>query len=161
MSQLDQLRPIAQSINVQSRLPQRDFEWWGKMLTNLVLSVGSEDVSVLKYVTAVYSDERYEIAIVSDSLLILGETDEPSKEDADFSVRAFSLKEIISVNLNAEGSVFGDDFFNSWPGRMSVGIEHESAGSLLFPYSTEVNNRADAMLGDLVPVLLDIVRDRT
>lgn len=158
---LEEYRGVGQKINAQCRLPNEAGAWWGKMLTNIALAIGPKEASEVAYVTSSYSEDEYEIAVVTDSLLILGEADKPLKDDAEFSVRVFSLQEIHSVKLNAAASFFNGGFMSDWPGRYAVSFEHTHAGSVLFPYSSEQNNYAEEQLAELVPKLIDIVRSRT
>ncbi|WP_026139567.1 hypothetical protein [Leucobacter salsicius] len=160
MAGLEDYREVGQRINAQCRLPNDAGEWWGKMLTNIALAIGPKDASEVAYVTAVYSEDDYEIAVVTDSLLILGEAEKPLQDDAEFSVRVFSMREIESVEMNVSASFFNGGFMSDWPGRYAVSFKHPLAGSFSFPYSSEQNNYADDQLAVLVPKLIDIVRSR-
>lgn len=160
MAGLEGYRGVGQKINAQCRLPNEAGAWWGKMLTNIALAIGPREASDVTYVTAVYSEDDYAIAVVTDSLLILGEADKPLNDDVEFSVRVFSLREIESVRMNASSSFFSGGFVRDWPGRYAVSFEHPHAGSISFPYSLDQNNYADDQLAELVPKLIDIVRSR-
>lgn len=161
MPEIADYRLVGQVINAQCRIPSDSGEWWGKMLTNIALAVGPGEASEVKYVTASYSsDDDYEIAVFTDSLLILGEARSGFEGDTEISVDAYSLNEIVSVKLDAPTSFFDGGFRSDWPGRYSVQISHPQAGSVSLPFDKTQSNFADEQLADLVPKLLDAVRRR-
>lgn len=134
-----------------SRYPQ----WWGRLLTSLLIGVASKDIDDIRYASAAYSDAGFQIVIVTPTRILVGAVKDVDEDNAEHSVRVGSRARIRSVEFSFAGSPFDDRAFRDWPGSPAVVVRSDELGVLSLPLEgsagfNDSDEKLQAVLEDLV-----------
>lgn len=128
--------------------------WWGRMLSGIAVIQGPVDSSEVLYVSTLMEDERFKVAIFTSRFVFIGQTTEPDVDAADFTLTAHRFDRINNISVNASASTFGTSMHPSWPGQLTVTIDHASFGSMTLPLDPERSSHSDDALEKFVPILV-------
>lgn len=146
--------------NWRTRWPQRYPLWWGKMLTSIGVILGPDSEEEILYVTSDLDGEKFDLAVFTAKLVLLGSTTDATDDDAEYTLTSYRLDGITALGVTATANAFRDDYYRAWPGKLSVTISHPGFETLTLPLEKETDSQQAQALVAFTSTLASILNPR-